>query len=479
MRTGPRQLLQQVIRHAMASNSPPGSSFAFVGNPNDTGEARSHAMRAHWKRRRQAKDDKKRRADSARQQVRQILPKDAYPAREDGTTSSSSTSGPPSIQLDGIPAQALAGMNRALACGCLDPFDMFPVKLTVQHHKLLHHWLSTYATMMFTQSTASNFNPMRDVWLPLDMSNAASFNAIMAHSAAHLARMQGFSTYEEAFEFKAEAVHIVSQWMSDAALSRSDDLIAAVLRLLTFERYWGSEDEWQIHHDGLLRLIEARGGMQSLKENWRLGLPVYLVCLMAKPTWFDSSNQIWDISAPPEASALNPGIASMGGLHRLRSLWLLSFVQDIGTFVANTRGLATLASTQEALLVIKNSREHLNDQSSEVEFTRLACLVGVCVILQSMPHEQALTPLEVFLNERRESWAGSVNGLYSNLCEILEPEKTQYVLNVTYVLSAMSQEAKRGVELCLLRILRQGGMGYDSMADNITPDVLLSSLNGQ
>jgi hypothetical protein len=89
--------------------------------------------------------------------------------------------------------------------------------------------------MMFTQSTASNFNPMRDVWLPLDMSNAASFNAIMAHSAAHLARMQGFSTYEEAFEFKAEAVHIVSQWMSDAALSRSDDLIAAVLRLLTFE----------------------------------------------------------------------------------------------------------------------------------------------------------------------------------------------------------------------------------------------------
>lgn len=96
-----------------------------------------------------------------------------------------------------------------------------------------------------------------------------------------------------------------------------------------------------------------------------------------------------------------------------------------------------------------------------------------------MPHEQALTPLELFLGERRESWAGSVNGLYSNLCEILEPEKTQYVLNVTYVLSAMSQEAKRGVELCLLRILRQGGMGYDSMADNITPDVLLSSLDGQ
>lgn len=89
--------------------------------------------------------------------------------------------------------------------------------------------------MMFTEGRVSSFNPMRDVWLPLDMSNAASFNAIMAHSAAHLARMRGFSTYQEAFKFKAEAVHIVSQWMGDDALARSDDLIAAVLRLLTFE----------------------------------------------------------------------------------------------------------------------------------------------------------------------------------------------------------------------------------------------------
>lgn len=89
--------------------------------------------------------------------------------------------------------------------------------------------------MMFAESRVSSFNPMRDVWLPLDMSNAASFNAIMAHSAAHLARMQGFSTYKEAFKFKAEAVRIVSQWMSDPAMILSDDLIAGVVRLLTYE----------------------------------------------------------------------------------------------------------------------------------------------------------------------------------------------------------------------------------------------------
>ncbi len=39
----------------------------------------------------------------------------------------------------GVPGQALMGLNHALACSRLDPFDMFPITLTAQHHKLLHH----------------------------------------------------------------------------------------------------------------------------------------------------------------------------------------------------------------------------------------------------------------------------------------------------------------------------------------------------
>lgn len=89
--------------------------------------------------------------------------------------------------------------------------------------------------MIFDDSGASSFNPMRDVWLPLDLSNAASFNAIMAHSAAHLARMQGFKTSTEALRFKAEAVHIVTSWMNEDNHGLGDDILAAVLRLMTYE----------------------------------------------------------------------------------------------------------------------------------------------------------------------------------------------------------------------------------------------------
>jgi hypothetical protein len=88
--------------------------------------------------------------------------------------------------------------------------------------------------MMFNE-LPRNFNPMRDVWVPLDLSNAASFNAIMAHSAAHLARMRGYRSSTEALKFKAEAMRIVSIWMKDEHLALSDDVFAAVLRLLTYE----------------------------------------------------------------------------------------------------------------------------------------------------------------------------------------------------------------------------------------------------
>lgn len=95
--------------------------------------------------------------------------------------------------------------------------------------------ISRHAAMMFDTLNVNNFNPVRDVWFPLDLSNAASFNAVMAHSAAHLARMQGLKIPREALNYKAEAVRIVMWWINDSARALSDEVLAAVLRLLAYE----------------------------------------------------------------------------------------------------------------------------------------------------------------------------------------------------------------------------------------------------
>ena len=94
---------------------------------------------------------------------------------------------------------------------------------------------------MFEELNITDFNPMKDVWFPLDLSNPSSFNCIMAHAAAHISHLySGASTGREtsssdALMFKAEAVRILNLWLADPEKKLSDDAFAAVIRLLTFE----------------------------------------------------------------------------------------------------------------------------------------------------------------------------------------------------------------------------------------------------
>lgn len=101
--------------------------------------------------------------------------------------------------------------------------------------------IGTHATMMFEDLDIPTFNPMKDVWFPLDLSNASSFNAIMAHSAAHLSHLyagtspQRGTNSSDALRFKSEAVRILHEWLSIPDKALSYDAFAAVIRLLTFE----------------------------------------------------------------------------------------------------------------------------------------------------------------------------------------------------------------------------------------------------
>ncbi|KAF4120843.1 hypothetical protein GMORB2_2847 [Geosmithia morbida] len=255
-------------------SQPARPNFAFVSDETQHG-VRSHAMRQHWRRRQQrlGAEERKQEADSLNDRV--ILPRplenpniaesndadfnsaESYQlsrtrsgsdnAPDKGKQVVSSKHNPGEHGLGPVPenfpealgnpvlSQAISGMKSALASCKLDPFDSFPIKLTAQHHQLLHHWLVMYSTMIFDRLETAYFNPIRDVWLPMDLSNAASFNAIMAHSAAHLAHMRGSRNRRTALKYKTEAIRMVAEWMSDPKLCMSDNIIAAVLRLLTYE----------------------------------------------------------------------------------------------------------------------------------------------------------------------------------------------------------------------------------------------------
>ncbi|KAI0549760.1 tachykinin family protein [Xylaria curta] len=514
-------------------------SYTFVTADNSR-EGRSHAIRAHWRQRRQRMEMQRREREEQEQRpLRTILPDVGappndggasqiplisepqldFPANLDDDAASSSDEVPrdspilpgevASGILEGIPAQALSGMNVALGSSRLDPFDRFPVQLTSKHHRLLHHWISTFAGMMFNMHTTV-FNPMRDVWFPLDLSNAASFNAIMAHSAAHLSRMQGFPVSNEAVRFKVEAVGIVQLWARDPTLALSDDTIAAILRLLSFERYWGSEDEWRIHHNGLLQIIEARGGIATLQGNWRLAITTYLVTLMTRPSWFDSSNQLREISQ--QSMVTHPVLGQLGNLYKTRCLWLLSFMQDMRTFMGNSpeisdHGLAHYTYIRDAILIIRSDLylhdEDLEDEGdmNERERIRLACLFYICIMLQGsvsqgynpdtgnlapvdFHHSYSIMYLDQSLARHHTQWRGSVQSLFhclfqGEIAAQTPPSRLQYALDLTNVLGSTSPEARHGVERCMLQILCQALMEIRTTLDyDWTPDSLLACIEG-
>lgn len=146
------------------------TEFTFVLEQNQSG-IRSHAMREYWKRRHERSRSRET-ASSIPYRPRPLLPNLQTHSQSSSSATSSSSSQPnasapqqhygqsvfgaanyagqeepmASILEDttapaiaGIPAQVLTGVDHALACSRLDPFDMFPVTLTAEHHKLLHH----------------------------------------------------------------------------------------------------------------------------------------------------------------------------------------------------------------------------------------------------------------------------------------------------------------------------------------------------
>ncbi|KAF5568233.1 tachykinin family [Fusarium phyllophilum] len=474
----------------------PQKEFAFVQHESNKRELRSHAMREHWKNRRQTMNEEKQKSQKRTQHT--LLP---TPATQ-STMSDENSESPSSVlntnalsdtalipnndgqsDLEGIPSQILSGVNLALGSSRLDPFEQLPMKLSVTHHKLLHHWFSAHAAMMFEPSPGGAFSPMRDVWLPLDLSNPASFNALMALSAAHLSRMQGFSQSEVALEFKSEAVRIVQLWMQDPERAVSDDVLAAILRLLTYERYWGTEAEWIIHHKGLMNLIEARGGIVAL------------------------SKLLTHTSELP----LHPILRKGSDSRDLRSLWLVSFIQDIGTFRTNLLRSTPVhySAFHEAILLLKAHRQdHELDTGrpeacSDVEFTRIACLLFICVLLQKSPLESPydngtyqegdwnfqrldnLNLLNFCLEANHPSWHDSLENLNSMLFfHFTASEGTgldpDYVRNMTAVLASLSGSARYAVERCLLETLcRASGGEQNLFEEKFTPDILLSTISGQ
>lgn len=211
------------------------------------------------------------------------------------------------------------------------------------------------------------------------------------------------------------------------------------------------------------------------------------------------------------SARLHPILGHEDSLHRVRSLWLISFIQDLRTLMNNSletdsHGIAKYTAIQEALAVIRAELPEPDSSASELEscdereYARLACLLFITMTIQTSINgsasqniselgahglsSSAMNTLETFLYEHGPAWTNSTESLYNLLFygstrNADEVSITSYVLNLATIISYMSLETRRGVERCLLHILRQvPAKEQNQSEDNWTPDALLSSIHG-
>ena len=224
---------------------------------------------------------------------------------------------------------------------------------------------------------------------------------------------------------------------------------------------------------------------------------------MSKPSWFDSTNQIWELSE----GSTSPTLSNVLNLEQARGLWLVSFIQDLRTlkhrsYQLGQHELDSYSGIQEVLAFLQMDAEPNAQWSSpgqpctEHELAWLACLFLISVILYAAlyHHDEYsgssaacdLDSFDVFLIDRRHQWKDSVEELRQLLFQGLGgfPEgaqKTIYASQMAQVLGSLSSEARHGVERCLLHILHPVGDRAETMLiedDGWTPDSLLSTVHG-
>ncbi|KAE8359041.1 hypothetical protein BDV27DRAFT_59371 [Aspergillus caelatus] len=230
------------------------TKFEFVLDKDQPG-IRSHAMRQFWRRKQAiAKEDSSDAPSTDHTRYsRPLIPNDVVHAssqfeelkalqRQMSSLQTKYQEAKPvnsgkdsKLESSGIPAQILSEILHPLEFINSEHFYTFPVTLTKQHRKLLYYWLSTHASGMSNAFPCVTFDPIWEVWLPLNLSNSASLNAIMAHAAAHLAYLHGELDCPVALRYKTEAISTITEWLDNPEQALQIETLTSVVQLLMFE----------------------------------------------------------------------------------------------------------------------------------------------------------------------------------------------------------------------------------------------------
>lgn len=115
-----------------------------------------------------------------------------------------------------------------------------------------------------------NHGLLRTSWFPLVMTEPALFSVIMLLAASHYASLQDYpgSMRLDLLDLRCEAVASINRsFDTQQSENINDALIGAIAKMASYEAMFGSLENYNVHMQGLARVISLRGGLASLGLN--------------------------------------------------------------------------------------------------------------------------------------------------------------------------------------------------------------------
>ncbi|KAH6639845.1 hypothetical protein C7974DRAFT_139569 [Boeremia exigua] len=167
-----------------------------------------------------------------------------------------------------------------------DPFDTYPQTRLPRPHvqQLIQHFLSHIAFQYYPLDLDIMSNPFVVSWWPLALADPALFHVSLQTASLDLdlRAQKGFANSEI---LMADSVSLVRQKINDPTSALQDETMDSIITLAAIEYGKGNTDISALHVDGVKRLVELRGGINSVRRTSPLtARMVAWVCMIVTQT---------------------------------------------------------------------------------------------------------------------------------------------------------------------------------------------------
>ncbi|KAL2139813.1 hypothetical protein VTI28DRAFT_4668 [Corynascus sepedonium] len=149
----------------------------------------------------------------------------------------------------------------------IDPFESYPATRLPREHvqRLIHSFLHKIAFQYYPLDLNPASNPFLVSWWPIALGDPALFHVSLQTACLdeELLARKGFHTSEL---LMADSVALLRRKVEDTSLAVQDGTLNSVITLATIEFGKGNIQVAEMHVNGVKRLVNLRGGINSVRQ---------------------------------------------------------------------------------------------------------------------------------------------------------------------------------------------------------------------